>query len=464
MKGQYKTISLPMLVLAGQHRQGDPHETLTDERSEELSSMVGGRYERISTGPPFSFLAKTPGLRWGARMLVFVAVLMSWDDAATLGARFRRARRAVTAMFPTRRTVGTSYQGFLKRLLVLEEPLLRTVTLHLRGVLEQMAGPFWTREGLQAFAIDGSRIECPRTKANEAAFGHAGKKGCGPQMWLTTLWHMGTGLPWAWKQGRSDECERSHLRQMLDLLPAGALVVGDAGFVGYELLGAILAGGRSFLVRIGSNVRLLKELGWVKRYGEGTVFLWPMKHRDQEPMVLRLIELQRDGKKVYLLTNLPAESLSTPQAGALYGMRWGIEVFYRSLKQTLEHRTMRSRAPAQARAELAWSLIGLQLMGLMSVREMIAKGDDPLGWSVSASRELIRQAMQGHRNGGLGVQGWKNRLAACQKDRYVRTSSKKSRDWPDRKQEHPPGPPKIRTASQKEVRRAQELLAKLRAA
>jgi hypothetical protein len=397
-------------------------------------------------------------------MVVFAAILMSWDEGATLGKRFDNARKAVTGMFPSRRSVGKTYQGFIGALLPLHGRLLEAILLRLRQSLEQMAGRYWKREGLLAFAVDGSRIECPRTKANEAAFGHAGKKGCGPQMWLTTLWHMGTGLPWVWKQGRSDDCERHHLRDMLRLLPAGALVVGDAGFVGYELLQAILAGGRSFLVRVGGNVRLLKELGWVKRYGPDTVFLWPRKHRGQAPLILRLIELEREGKKVNLLTNLSAESLTYRQAGVLYGMRWGIEVFYRSLKQTLAHRTMLSRAPAQARAELAWSLVGLQLMGLMSVREIIDQDADPLDWSVSAARDLIRQAIQGHGHRRLSAKGWKNLLASCRKDHYVRTSSKKSRDWPDRKRERPPRPPQILIASHKEILQAQELLVKLRAA
>lgn len=397
-------------------------------------------------------------------MLAWAAILMAWDDGATLAGRFDSARGTLMARFSSSRAVGRSYQGFIKSLLKIHSRLLEIVTVHLRGLLQAMAGAYWKREGMLAFAVDGSRVECPRTKANEAAFGHAGKKGCGPQMWLTTLWHMGTGLPWVWKQGRSDDCERHHLRAMLPLLPANALVVGDAGFVGYELLLAILAGRRSFLVRLGGNVRLLKELGYVKHYGEDTVFLWPQKFRNQEPMVLRLIELRRGDKKIYLLTNLSAESLTHRQASVLYGMRWGIEVFYRSLKQTLEHRTMRSRAPAQAQAELAWGLVGLQLMGLMSVREMIAKGADPLGWSVAATRDLIRQAVHGRCTRRLGVQGWKNQLAACRKDVYIRTSSKKSREWPDRKHERPPGPPKIRTASEKEVRKAQELLVKLRAA
>ena len=444
--------------------EGDSYEALTDECPEGLSSTLGGRHERISAGPPFSFFARAPGLRWLPRMLVFAAILMSWSDGPTLGKRLDIARKTLTAMFPSRRTVGKTYQGFLAALLLLHPRLLAVVTLQLRRTLESMAGPYWTREGIRAFAVDGSRIECPRTGANEVAFGCAGKKGCGPQMWLTTLWHMGTGLPWAWKQGRSDDCERHHLREMLDLLPAGALVVGDAGFVGYDLLRGILAGGRSFLVRVGGNVRLLKELGWVKRYGEDTVFLWPQKYRRQEPLVLRLIELQRSGKKVYLLTNQLPESLSPRQAGVLYGMRWGIEVFYRSLKQTLEHRTMRSRAPDPARAELAWSLVGLQLMGLMSVREMIAAHADPLGWSVAATRDLVLQAMQGRGGRTLGIGGWKKRLAGCLKDNYVRTHGKKSRDWPDRKHDRPPGPPKTTIASEKEVQQAQQVLVKLKAA
>lgn len=397
-------------------------------------------------------------------MLVFAAILMSWDDAPTLVGRFSRTCGILAGMFPARLRVGKTYQGFIKRLLSLHERLLAAVTLHLRRVLEQVAGPFWKREGFPAFAIDGSRIECPRTEANEAAFGHAGKKGCGPQMWLTSLWHMGTGLPWAWMQGRSDECERQHLRNMLCLLPAEALLVGDAGFVGYELLRDILAGGRSFLVRVGGNVRLLKELGWAKRHGEDTVFLWPKTHRRQEPLVLRLIELRRGDKKVYLLTNLATESLGHRQAAVLYTMRWGVEVFYRSLKQTLKHRAMLSHAPRQAQAELAWSLVGLQLMGLMSVREMIAKNVDPLGWSVAATRDLIRQAAYIQPQRRLGANGWKERLAGCRKDKYVRTRDKKSREWPDRKRSRPPGPPKITIASAKEVQQSQQLLTKIRAA
>ena len=37
------------------------------------------------------------------------------------------------------------------------------------------------------------------------------KKINSPQMWLTTMFHVGTGLPWDWRTGPSDSSERDHL-------------------------------------------------------------------------------------------------------------------------------------------------------------------------------------------------------------------------------------------------------------
>ena len=398
-------------------------------------------------------------MRWVAQLLAFAAILLSWDEAPTLGRRFTHAREAVSAMLPSRRRVGRTYQGFIKALLSWGARLPEAVMVHLRSVLLREAGVYAKREGFLAFAVDGTRIECPRTKSNERAFGLAGKDGSGPQIWLTTLWHMGTGLPWAWKQGPARDAERHHLRDMLPLLPAAALLVADAGFVGYELLQEILAGGRSFLIRVGGNVHLLKELGVVHRHGADTVYLWPRDLRGQAPLVLRLIRLQRGGKTVYLVTNLGAESLPPWQAGVLYEMRWGVEVFYRSLKQTLAHRVLLSHGSEQAKAELGWAMVGLQLMGMMSVREMIARDEDPLEWSVAGTQEMIQKTMKGEFKHRITEGGWKKRLAAQTKDRYIRLHDKAPNEWPRRKESRPPRPPKITAATPAEVQRAQKLLA-----
>ena len=57
--------------------------------------------------------------------------------------------------------------------------------------------------------VDGSRIACPRTEANEAAFGCSGKDNSIPQQSLTTVLHVGTGLVWDWRRGQGNQVERN---------------------------------------------------------------------------------------------------------------------------------------------------------------------------------------------------------------------------------------------------------------
>ena len=84
------------------------------------------------------------------------------------------------------------------------------------------------------------------------------------QMWLTVMFHVGTGLPWDWRTGPSDSSERDHLLQMIAALPPQALVTADAGFVGYAYWKALLDSGRDLLIRVGANVRLLRNLGYAR--------------------------------------------------------------------------------------------------------------------------------------------------------------------------------------------------------
>jgi len=455
-----------MLSLSGQQQEGDPNETLTQECPEIVSAIPATSHQPFLCRPPFSTFGSRCDARWTARMVALTAVWMAWCSTGSLCDRFASAREVVTGMFPGRRRVGKSYQGFVRALLGFGGGLLEAVRGHLRRRLREICGAYWAREGLPAFAVDGSRMDCPRTEANEEALGCGGRQGTGPQFWLTTLWHMGTGLPWSWRVGPSTDAERTHLRLMLGVLPAAALLVADAGFVGYELLREVLDGGRSFLVRVGSNVHLLKELGYVEQEADGTVYLWPQEQGRQgyPPLTLRLIVLQRKGRKIYLVTNLSPTKLGDRQASVLYEMRWGVEVFYRSLKQTLSRRKMLSRAPRQAWAELQWTLVGLKLLGMLSVEQIIASGKDPLSLSVAMALRVVRLAGQDRKPPGSGRGGLQGRLMRAVKDNYRRTGPKAARHWPHKKNEPPAGPPTIRKATQSEVKKAQRIRAKQQAA
>jgi hypothetical protein len=285
-------------------------------------------------------------------------------------------------------------------------------------------------------------------------------------LFLTTILHMGTGLPWAFRIGPGTDSERNHLRDLLGLLPPAALLVADAGFVGYDLLGAILRGGSQFLIRVGSNVTLLRELGFAQLQQDNLVYLWPDKHRKKNlpPLTLRLIQLHDGRKPVFLVSSVMEDSaLSDPQAGTLYRMRWGVEVFYRSLKQTLARRKMHSEAPRQAQCELSWAVMGLWGLSLMTVRQILAAGGDPLALSVATALRQVRLAI---RRGPRSAQAriLLGDLHAAVKDSYVRRTSKKARDWPHKKKDKPPGLPRIQIATHEQLSQAKALYVKIKAA
>ena len=150
--------------------------------------------------------------RWVPRYVALVAVLMALGVAGRRVDRFCWARAAVGSMFPTRRRPGKSVQGFNTAWAGQSAGLLERIIPALRRAVIDLAGPHWRSEGFVLIGVDGSRFECPMTRANEDEFGTAGKDKTGPQQFLTTAFHAGTGLVWDWRRGdaRASERETKH--------------------------------------------------------------------------------------------------------------------------------------------------------------------------------------------------------------------------------------------------------------
>ena len=285
-------------------------------------------------------------IRWSTSLLLTVALLMVWDGALALKDRFHNARVAARIMFPKLRAPGKTYQGFIKALELMHERLFDALCLMLQSAVMEVAAPYWKCGRWAVFAVDGSRVECPMTADNERALGCAGKAKTTPQQFLTVLLHLGSGLPWAFRRAGARGSERDHLLEMLPQLPPESMLVADAGFTGYELLTALTHQGHPFLIRVGSNVRLLRKLGFDMEETASTVYLWPKEQREHKPLVLRLITLV-DGRnwRMHLLSSVrEPQGLSDAEAMELYRRRWGVELYYRALKQTLARRKMRSGA------------------------------------------------------------------------------------------------------------------------
>ena len=448
--------------MARQRRKRHNQNRKARQRRQTGASYRHGLKDAIGKFLPSQFFSRWPvaGSKWSPLRVFWVALLMVWSAEQSLEARFEETREVVRSLFP-KWSLGKTYTGWYQAQLKWLTPLRPVLGKRLRQQLQKRARRHWLREGWCAFAADGSRVECPRTKANEDELKCAGKNKTGPQLFVTTLLHMGTGVPWDFRIGPGTASERRHLEEMLADLPSQSLLVADAGFTGYEFYRRILGAQQNFLMRVGSNVHLLKDLGYIEREGRDTVYLWPERNWSEPPVVLRLIELSDGNKKMYLVTNVTdKKALSQKSAGVLYEMRWGVEVFYRSLKQTLQKRRMLSRTPEAAKCELTWALFGLWLLGLMTVDPILARGGDPLGWSAAKARKRVRRSMRRaltrrHRDRDLVRD-----LAWATQDGYARCGSKKARDWPHKKKEKPPGEPKIQSANAEQLRAAKRIKAK----
>jgi hypothetical protein len=399
--------------------------------------------------------------RWTPRLLVAQAVVMSWALADTLASAFAQAWAVVRDAYDSRRAPGADHAGFARHLARDSAALLGVVAPELRRHVRRVAGTrgHWVTHRWPAFGVDGSKFDCPRTAANRAAFGDGGKRNGGPQQFVTTVFHLASGLVWGFCRGDARASERAHLRAMLPTLPDGCLLVADAGFVGYDLFRAALDSGRHVLVRVGANVRLLTELGWCVTERAGTVYLWPKGKRaaGEPPLTLRLVTLL-DGRnrRVHLLTDVLAHAeMTDAEAGRVYRQRWGVELIYRSLKQTMGKRKLRSRSPAQAAAELEWAVVAFWMLGLITLERTLAAGHAPDRVSVAAALRAVRTSAQ---RGRRRADALSASLASALKDRYLRARPKTARAWPHKKKDKPPGDPKARKATEAEIDRARALL------
>lgn len=432
---------------------------------------------------------------WSVLGFVYTALLWTWSDQDTITGRFTTARKiCIKILGRLARGQGgkvpaKSYQAFTKMLRKWTPRLVLEISTMFRQRMIQTLGGWLTIGGFITFGVDGSRIELPRTKSNEkrhspkAARKVRNPKGAkrrrpasrqeqaeesrrrkanSPQMWLTTMWHMMTGLPWDWRTGPCDSSEREHALQMISSLPANALVAADAGFVGYVFWKTLLESGRHFLIRVGGNVRLLKDLGYARQRRD-IVYVWPDKAAaaHQPPLMLRLVVVN-DGKKTwYLVTSvLDRKQLSDKQLGKIYSLRWGIELFYRSFKQTFARRKLLSASAENAQVEAQWSLLGMWAMMFHAQHILAQKRIPPTRVSVARVLRAIRQAMREYKSRPDAGESLVQQLQTAVIDDYKR-GCKTSRCYPRKKQETAAGPPKFFYATDKQIDLARRIKAEL---
>jgi hypothetical protein len=270
-----------------------------------------------------------------------------------------------------------------------------------------------------------------------------------------------------WQLGPSNASERDHVKAMLieKKFRKKTLFCGDAGFVGYPLWSAILNAGQNFLVRVGANVDLLSEHADIEARGGGKVLCWPKGqiNSGEPPLTLWLVKVIVGKTAMWMLTSV--RTLSRKQIVRYYEMRWGIEVEFRGLKQTLDKHMLRCRNSERLLVELDWSILAMALAELIALQQQIGNaservtkaGYDPKDRSLANTMRALRKCMrQLHKcpEPDDHLLHWLSRAVV---QRYNNRTTKQARYRPKNPDKKPLGDPNVRPISSEQLRKLRQM-------
>ena len=176
----------------------------------------------------------------------------------------------------------------------------------------------------------------------------------------------------------------------------------------------------------------------------------------QPPLVLRLIVSKRKQKRVYFVSSiLSRREMSDEVLLGIAQRRWGVELFYRSWKQTFDKRKLRSRKSAHALIELDWSLIAL--WGLCLLTRLHQRESRPGKSSVAKALRAMRRSMRAPTSRPERGQSLFELLSRARIDDYCHRQPKSSRDYPHKKQRDQTRAPTMKPATTQQRKTTQTL-------
>jgi hypothetical protein len=389
--------------------------------------------------------------RWDLQPLLLITLAMTWAAGDSQAEKFQTARGFYVASYQARKRPGKTLQGFQKALARVPMRQFRALADGVRDRIRSRLGERLLVDGFVPMGCDGSRIECPRAAELEARLRRAGKEHSAPTVWVTAFVHLSTGLLWSWRLGPGTADERVHLRRLLATLPAAALVVADAAYMGYELARAILRSERSFLLRMSSKVDLYtREDATLESWSEGPVYYWPagLREKGEPPIPCRLIRVPAKGqvkRDVWLLTDvLDPARLSAATASKFYRWRWRNEGVFRTYKRTVKKLKLSSRTVRLVHREAEVSLLALQV--LLAHADLALRPEGAAEGPVLSPRKVLIEIRRELTGAATRRQGsYARRLEGCRAESRCQKSPKATREWPRRTPHKPPRPPVLKT-------------------
>lgn len=250
--------------------------------------------------------------------------------------------------------------------------------------------------GRRITIADGTGISGPDTPANQKAYPQptSQKAGVGfPALRLVALLSLSCGAVLDVAMGPQvgkRTGETALLRQLLHNLRPGEVLLGDAIFANYWMIGELLGRGVDLVSHHDGNRKVDFRTG-LRLGRQDHVVTWhkPLRPEwmstgeyDQFPATLRVrqvrVQVQQRGFRVrhLLLTTTLLDPVQYPAAelAAAYRARWNAELDLRSIKQVMQMDVLRCKTPAMLRKEVWMHLLAYNLVRkLMAEAASVAK-------------------------------------------------------------------------------------------
>jgi hypothetical protein len=335
------------------------------------------------------------------------------------GSSCREAVRKVMAWFallgrPKLSPDDSPYCQARKRL---PKPILLRALQTTAQAAEQGARHNWRFHDHDVKVADGTTVLAPDTPKNQRAFPQHRNQapGCGfPLIRLVALFSLTSGALLAVATGNKHSAELQLFRRHLwQLLKSTDILLADRGFCDYVTLAWLkLKRDVHCVLRLQHcrphDLRRGKRLGkwdrlvvWQKPLGRTRTATRKLWRSLPQQLTLRLIAypVSIPGfrvRRIFLVTTL-LDPIAYPAAelAQLYLRRWGVELFLRQIKTTLQMEMLSGKSPVVLEREILMHFIAYNLIRCVMVQAASISGLDLARLSFKGSLDTVRHFSQG---------------------------------------------------------------------
>lgn len=301
--------------------------------------------------------------------------------------------------------------GYCKARAKLPEGLLRRLTYALGTAVEDQAPDHWRWHDRRVVLVDGFELTMPDTPDNQEVYPQPNtqKPGLGfPMIRVVVLLTFATaslvGAACAPYQGK-ETGETALLRQLLDRLRAGDVVVADRYYCSYWMIALLQQLG------VDAAFRLHQLRHYDFRRGERLgprdhIVMWSKPARPEwmdsatyarlpDRLIMREVCFRveqagyRSKEIVVATTLLDARSYAKKEIADLYHRRWHVELDIRALKQVLGMDQLRCKTPEMVRRELWVYFLGYNLVRKVMAQAAWQEGLSPRQLSFAGAVQTL---------------------------------------------------------------------------